>query len=243
MEHWDATAGVDLIARERCTHMAGATPFLVQLLAAAQQAGTRLPELKVFICGGASVSPSLIRTAASYFERAAVTRVYGSTEVPVTTVGALHDVALAADTDGGPGIADVRLGGHVAAPTGVGEIRVRGAQMLVGYLHPEDEHDAFDDDGYFRTGDLGSWHRDCLVVTGRAKDIIIRNGENISPRRSRTSWRSTPASPRWPSSDCSTHAPANEPVQSWFATRVLAWPSYANSWSTAVWPDSRSRSR
>lgn len=182
VEHWDATAGVDLIARERCTHMAGATPFLVQLLAAAQQAGTRLPELKVFICGGASVSPSLIRTAASYFERAAVTRVYGSTEVPVTTVGALHDVALAADTDGGPGIADVRLGGHVAAPTGVGEIRVRGAQMLVGYLHPEDEHDAFDDDGYFRTGDLGSWHRDCLVVTGRAKDIIIRNGENISPK-------------------------------------------------------------
>ena len=55
--------------------------------------------------------------------------------------------------------------------------------MLVGYRHPEDDRDAFDDDGFFRTGDLGRWvDDDYLVVTGRAKDIIIRNGENISPK-------------------------------------------------------------
>ena len=59
----------------------------------------------------------------------------------------------------------------------------RGPQMLVGYLHPEDETAAFDDEGYFRTGDLARWVDDgYLVVTGRAKDIIIRNGENISPK-------------------------------------------------------------
>ncbi len=41
----------------------------------------------------------------------------------------------------------------------------------------------FDPDGYFRTGDLARWvDDDYLVVTGRAKDIIIRNGENISPK-------------------------------------------------------------
>ena len=61
------------------------------------KAGTRLPSLKVFVCGGASVPPSLIREAKAHFERAAVTRVYGSTEVPVTTVGATrHDEADAA---------------------------------------------------------------------------------------------------------------------------------------------------
>ena len=55
--------------------------------------------------------------------------------------------------------------------------------MLVGYLHPEDETASFDDEGYFRTGDLGRWEDGGhLVVTGRAKDIIIRNGENISPK-------------------------------------------------------------
>jgi acyl-CoA synthetase (AMP-forming)/AMP-acid ligase II len=175
MERWDPGAAVQLMLTERCTHMAGATPFLVGLLAAAEQAGTRLPDLKVFICGGASVSPSLIRRAAAYFERTAVSRVYGSTEVPVTTVGALGDIEHAAETDGHAGIADIKLL--------AGEIRARGPQMLVGYLHADDETGSFDDEGFFRTGDLGRWVDDeFLVVTGRAKDIIIRNGENISPK-------------------------------------------------------------
>jgi cyclohexanecarboxylate-CoA ligase len=184
MDRWDADAAVRLMRAERCTHIAGATPFLEQMLAAAKDAGTRLPDLKLFVCGGASVSASLIRSAANYFERAAVTRVYGSTEVPVTTVGApdVGDVEHAADTDGRAGLAEIKLAAHAAAPGGGGEICARGPQMLVGYLHPEDEDESFDADGYFRTGDLAQWvDDDYLIVTGRAKDIIIRNGENISP--------------------------------------------------------------
>jgi acyl-CoA synthetase (AMP-forming)/AMP-acid ligase II len=175
MDQWDADPAVKLMHSERCTHMAGATPFLEQILAAAERAGTRLPELKVFICGGASVPPSLIRRAAGYFDRAVVTRVYGSTEVPVTTVGSFDDVDHAAWTDGRAGIAEIRLV--------EGEIHARGPQMLAGYLHTEDTAESFDADGYFRTGDLARWvDDDYLVVTGRAKDIIIRNGENISPK-------------------------------------------------------------
>ena len=175
MEKWDPDAAVTLMQTHRCTHMAGATPFLDGLLGAAERAGSRLPDLKVFICGGASVPPSLIRRAADYFDKAIVTRVYGSTEVPVSTVGSPEDADRAADTDGHTGIAEIAVVD--------GEIRVRGPQMLTGYLHPEDDHDAFDDDGYFRTGDLGHLTEDgYLVVTGRAKDIIIRNGENISPK-------------------------------------------------------------
>lgn len=183
MERWNPAAAVELMTAQRCTHMAGATPFLQGLLAAAEEVGTRLPDLKVFICGGAAVSPSLIRRATGYFDRAVVTRVYGSTEVPVTTVGSFDDTDHAADTDGTPGIADVRLAPHPAASDGSGEICARGPQMLVGYLHPEDEVGSFDDDGFFATGDLGAWvDGDHLVVTGRAKDVIIRNGENISPK-------------------------------------------------------------
>ncbi|HNA50675.1 MAG TPA: AMP-binding protein, partial [Mycobacterium sp.] len=110
-----------------------------------------------------------------------VSRVYGSTEVPVTTIGAPDDPARAADTDGRPGIAAIRLAPHPAAPDG-GEICARGPQMFLGYLHPEDDADAFDTDGWFRTGDLGRLDDGHLVVTGRAKDIIIRNGENIAPK-------------------------------------------------------------
>ncbi|MGV0716099.1 AMP-binding protein [Mycolicibacterium sp. XJ662] len=175
MDRWRPDEAVALMLDERITHMAGATPFLDGLLTAAERADTRLPDLKVFICGGASVPPSLIRRATDYFETAAVSRVYGSTEVPVTTVGSLQNTEHAADTDGRAGIADIKLVD--------GEIRARGPQMLVGYLHPDDEVIAFDDEGYFRTGDLGRWvDDDYLLVTGRAKDIIIRNGENISPK-------------------------------------------------------------
>lgn len=185
MDRWDPARAVALMNDERCTHLAGATPFLQQLLAAAERAHTRLPDLKVFICGGASVSPSLIRRAAGYFDRAVVTRVYGCTEVPVATVGAPRrdEADHAADTDGRPGIAEVKLVPHETAPAGDGEICVRGPQMLLGYRHPEDDVESLDDEGFFHTGDLGRWvDGQYLLVTGRAKDVIIRNGENISAK-------------------------------------------------------------
>jgi acyl-CoA synthetase (AMP-forming)/AMP-acid ligase II len=187
VDKWDAEAAVDIMRRERCTHMAGATTFLQQLLEAAKQAGTRLSGLKVFICGGASVPPSLIRNAAAHFDQTIFTRVYGSTEVPVTTVGVPDrgDLQHAAETDGRVGFAEVKLvSAHgSAAGTTEGEIRARGPQMLIGYLHPEGEADVFDDEGYYRTGDLGRWvDQEYLVVSGRTKDIIIRKGENISPK-------------------------------------------------------------
>ena len=189
MDRWDPSAAVALMGSERCTHMAGATPFLQQLLSAAERAESRLPDLKVFICGGASVSPTLIRRAAEYFDRAVVTRVYGCTEVPVATVGAPgpDEAGAAADTDGRAGIAEIKLVAHEAASAGDGEICVRGPQMLLGYRHPDDDADSFDAAGFFRTGDLGRWvsagfEDQYLVVTGRAKDVIIRNGENISAK-------------------------------------------------------------
>lgn len=186
MERWDPAATIDAVDAHACTHMAGATPFLEGMLASAQRKGTHLSTLKLFICGGASVPPTLVRTASRHFDRTAVTRVYGSTEVPVVTVGVPDraDVAHAAETDGRPGIATIKLVSHDgAASAAEGEILARGPQMLVGYLHAADEEGVFDAEGYYRTGDLGKWVDDAfLVISGRAKDIIIRNGENISPR-------------------------------------------------------------
>ena len=178
MERWDAAAAIPLMLDQEITHMAGATPFLQHLLAAARESGTDLPDLKLFICGGASVPPALIREASDYFAKAHVSRVYGSTEVPVTTVGALEARGMeeAAETDGRPGIANVILGE-------ANEIRARGPQMLVGYVHREDEAAAFDAGGFYRTGDQGALTATGhLVVTGRIKDLIIRNGENIAPK-------------------------------------------------------------
>ncbi|QIB67738.1 cyclohexanecarboxylate-CoA ligase [Kineobactrum salinum] len=182
MDQWNPEAALFLATTTPCTHICGATPFLQSLLDVAERVDEHLPDLKLFVCGGASVPPSLIKAATAHFSGACVTRVYGSTEVPVTTVGCTghNELGYAATTDGRSGIAEIRLADGAGD---VGEILVRGPQMLVGYLHGEAESEVFDNQGFYRTGDLGRWIDDkYLVVSGRVKDIIIRNGENISPK-------------------------------------------------------------
>ena len=62
-----------------------------------------------------------------------------------------------------------------------GEIRVKAPQLFRGYLDASLDAHAFDDEGFFRTGDLGVLDADGYVrITGRLKDVIIRGGENIS---------------------------------------------------------------
>ncbi|MGA1541335.1 MAG: AMP-binding enzyme [Ilumatobacteraceae bacterium] len=60
---------------------------------------------------------------------------------------------------------------------------MKGRQVCQGYLDPALDAEAFDEDGWFRTGDLGIVDADGFVsITGRLKDIIIRKGENISAK-------------------------------------------------------------
>jgi acyl-CoA synthetase len=72
-----------------------------------------------------------------------------------------------------------------AAPGEVGEIGGRGASLMLGYFDDQQAtEDAFNKDGWFMTGDLGTIDADgYLRISGRAKDIIIRGGHNIHPAR------------------------------------------------------------
>lgn len=185
-ESWDADQAVQAIDTYGATFMAGATPFLSGLIAAAERAGSSLPTLRRFICGGASVSPELVRRGLARFPNATVSRAYGSTEVPLVCPGVRNraEAESRADTDGE---CTSELGiladdNSLVAEGESGEIMVRGPQMLLGYLDPADDRDGFTEDGFFRMGDLGRRvHGRYLEITGRKKDIIIRKGENISP--------------------------------------------------------------
>jgi cyclohexanecarboxylate-CoA ligase len=65
----------------------------------------------------------------------------------------------------------------------VGELLVSGPECFMGYLDSTLDVEAFTPDGYFRTGDLAIEDRDgYITIQGRQKDIIIRNGENISAK-------------------------------------------------------------
>ena len=189
MDVWSADAGIDCIERNRCTVTGGATPFLRQLLDTAAGRPAAMASLRIFFCGGTTVSADLIREASATYPHCLFFRAYGSTEMPTTTLGIRHraHADLGAETDGEvvpP--TEVKLvdpsSGAPVADGEEGEILVRGPEQFAGYVHPDD-NTGFDQDGYFRMGDLGQRvHGRYLVITGRIKDIIIRSGENISPK-------------------------------------------------------------
>jgi cyclohexanecarboxylate-CoA ligase len=71
----------------------------------------------------------------------------------------------------------------VASTGQEGEVRLKGPMVCLGYTDEEATAAAFDDEGWFRTGDLGILRDDGhLALTGRLKDVIIRKGENISAK-------------------------------------------------------------
>ena len=186
MESWEAGAALDLIARHHLVGTVAATPFLIELAAAARKAGQRLPSLRFFACGGAAVPDEVIPAANAAFENAQAFRVFGSSEVPLVTFGWPDDEHLAATTDGR--LVDYQLrivdgDDHDLPPGSEGEILARGPAMMLGYADADQTAEALTPDGYFRTGDLGVLAENgALTITGRKKDLIIRGGENISAR-------------------------------------------------------------
>jgi acyl-CoA synthetase len=188
MEAWDAADALTLIEAHDAVGTVAATPFLTELAAAATKAGTRLPSLRFFACGGAAVPSEVIPAANRAFENCRAFRVFGSSEVPLVTLGypAWTDEELAATTDGA--IVDYRVRivdeeeQDVAAGQ-EGEILARGPAMFMGYADEQQTREAVTVDGYFRTGDIGCVTPEgAILITGRKKDLIIRGGENISAK-------------------------------------------------------------
>jgi acyl-CoA synthetase (AMP-forming)/AMP-acid ligase II len=186
MERWDADAAIDYINRVGGTMTVGATPFLQELLDAAERRGDRLPTMRQFSCGGAGVPPQLVRRAYDLLDNCITMRVYGSTEVPLVSFGWRDNPELAATTDGHLYAFDVRILGDEGCELPVGqdgEIAARGPGMLLGYANPEQNAEAHTADGFFLTGDIGRMTAEgAVLITDRKKDIIIRGGENLSAK-------------------------------------------------------------
>lgn len=178
LDVWDPVNAVDLIEREQCRFIMGATPFLQGLTAEYAGCGHG-SALGVFVCGGADVPPALIRRATEVLG-CHVARVYGSSDLPTLCCGGPRDeLRVRAETDGMPvGPVSYRLEDVV---DDVGELVVDGPERFLGYLDPALNEAAFTADGWFRTGDLASVdEHGAVTIRGRRKDIILRGGENIS---------------------------------------------------------------
>lgn len=189
MERWDAQQAVALIQTENATLTVGATPFLAELTAAVENSGALIPSFRLFASGGAPVPPDLVMRASRAMPGCLVCRVYGSSESPTVTLGINNaaDQERGAVTDGKVCNNEVRIVDPVTGETmgagEIGEIVVRGPEVMLGYSREGDTQEAFDEQGFFRTGDLGRLSEDGFItVTGRKKDLIIRGGENLSPK-------------------------------------------------------------
>ncbi len=188
VESFSAADVLPLFRQHRVTLVGGSTAFYVAFLAEQRKQPDVpiLPTLRLMAGGGAPKPPEIHFEVRDEIGGRGVVHGYGMTEVPMIANGSPHDTdEQLANTDGRPvegaEVRIVRSDGS-EAPTGEeGEIRVRGPMVCRGYTDPALNEEAFDDEGYFRTGDLGRLRPDGhLVITGRLKDVIVRKGENVS---------------------------------------------------------------
>ncbi|MEU9017697.1 AMP-binding protein [Actinomadura sp. NPDC048394] len=171
---WDPAQALALMRSDGLTVGGGAAYYMTSLLDHPDFKPEHLAHMKYAGLGGSSVPAAVCDRLA----RLGITvfRSYGSTEHPSIT-GSRHTAPerkrLRTDGDVLPGV-EIRLGED-------GEIFSRGPDLCIGYTDPELTERAFDEDGWYRTGDVGVVDEDgYLTITDRKSDIIIRGGENIS---------------------------------------------------------------
>ncbi len=177
---------LQIIAREKITRING-VPSLY--LAMAKRAWTdEARTLRVGYIGGASWTAEQFRHIESALGMTLVP-VYGMSECIGISCASSRDPQEARMAGVGPFYPAnqgkiLREDGARALPGEEGEVCVRGPMRMLGYHDPEQTAQAIDGDGFLHTGDLGHVDgRGILHLTGRKKDIIIRNGVNLSPRR------------------------------------------------------------
>ena len=174
IDAWDPTKVLALMESHGLSIGGGAPYYVTSLLDHPDFTPAHLSVLRYAGLGGSSVPAAVTERLAAL--GITVFRSYGSTEHPSLT-GCRYDDAEAKRlyTDGKPmpGV-EVRLAED-------GEIFSRGPDLCLGYTDAALTERIFDEEGWYRTGDLGEIDEDgYLTITGRKADIIIRGGENIS---------------------------------------------------------------
>ena len=185
---FDPGTALELIESERVTFLCAVPTMLLAMMEHPDFARRDISSLALVLSGGAPVAPELVRRIEETLGVRYV-MVYGQTEAgPTVTMTGPADAAVdKAETIGYPlPHTEVRIvdsAGGVVPVGESGELRLRGYGTMLGYFGADAGAQPFDEQGWLRTGDLCSMDaRGYLRITGRLKDVIIRGGENISPR-------------------------------------------------------------
>lgn len=184
MRKWDVMAAMALIERERVTGCGGVPTIAWQILEHPERGRFDLSSLETVSYGGAPSAPELVRQISKQF-KAAPGNGWGMTETSATfTHHMAEDYEHRPDSCGPPvPVCDLQVrdpDGRVLGPNEVGELYGYGPNVVKEYWNKPEATAATFIDGWVRTGDLARIDEEgfCYIVD-RAKDMLIRGGENI----------------------------------------------------------------
>lgn len=191
MEQFDPGEALRLIQEEKASNFTGAPTMYIMMMDHPDFPQRDTTSIKSCIIGGADVSPPLVRAIMDKMGIEDVISAYGMTEnTGISTHSRRGDpVDLIANTAGKLIFEDCKMAilgpetGEELPPNTQGEICTRGFFVMKEYYKmPEETAKAFDNKGWFHTGDLGTMDEKGYVkITGRLKDMFITGGVNAYP--------------------------------------------------------------
>ena len=177
----------ELRRRERPSYLVTSPTGFMMSMNAPNFAAAKLDHFKLIVCGGATTPEAILRAWEPCGAR--ITSVYGQTETTGIVTRTDEDASIAdvAETIGKPlpqcEFRVARTDGSECDPGENGELQMRGAYAMSGYFgRPEATREAFTEDGYLHTGDIGHRRADGnLVFVGRLKEMFKSGGYNVYP--------------------------------------------------------------
>ena len=185
MRKWDALEGLKLIERERVSSTGGVPTIAWQLIEHPEREKYDLSSLEGIGYGGAPSAPELVRRIKSVFPTAMPANAWGMTETSSTAISIGGEDYEAGPTAAACPIPPASSGSSARTarpcpPGEVGELWFKGPNVVKGYWNRPDATAETFVEGWVKTGDLARTDEDgyCYIVD-RAKDMLIRGGENI----------------------------------------------------------------
>jgi long-chain acyl-CoA synthetase len=185
MHKWDAGRALELIEREHITTFGGVPAMVWQVLDHPDFGRRDTSSVRAIGYGGAPAAPELVRRIGALLPGRTPSNGYGLTETSsVTTLNSGDDYLRKPDSVGVPvAVVDVKVvdpDGTALAVGDVGELWIKGPNVVTGYWNKAEATSASFSDGWLHSGDVARLDDEGFVyIVDRAKDMIIRGGENV----------------------------------------------------------------
>ena len=185
MYRWDAKTALTLIEQERVTSMSGVPVMSRELITHPDFSSHDLSSLMTLGGGGAQLPPDLVHRIDQTVATARPNTGYGMTETCGIITAVSADFFIDKPDSAGPAMPDFEVKcvddeGRSVRPGEVGELWVRGAQVIKGYLNRPEATAESITDGWLHTGDIARVDQDGFIfIVDRKKDMVLRGGENV----------------------------------------------------------------